>query len=211
MNLSNPVQFQKFNFKILNDHRIRGLLNQRISNKREEFHINQFVTIQNSPERGENSSKLIIPSNAHVYKVVSINKNGFQLTLMNISTGARQEIVHSKVKKLSLDTLENISFARPQLYDKLVQLRRKLRNTYESGTRTSHNLHQVPFSEPMIQGANQKEDQDTGESAEDDDLVREEDEEEEINDHFRPSFDNPEEEGLQADQNEEVPENTRIT
>ena len=42
---------------------------------------------------------------------------------------------------VSLDTLENISFATPQLYDKLVQLRRKMHNTYESGTKNSNGLH----------------------------------------------------------------------
>ena len=133
MGLANPVKFQKFNFKTLNDHRIRNLLNQRISNKRDEFQINQFVTFQNSPEKGENSSKLVIPSNSQVYKIVAINKDGFQLTLMNISTGARQEVIHSKVKKLSLDSLEDMTFAQPEMYDKLVMLRRKMRHTYVAG------------------------------------------------------------------------------
>ena len=92
--------------------------------------------MQNTLEKGENSSKLVIPSNSQIYKVVGINKNGFQLTLLNIATGAKQEVLHSKVKTLSLDTLENMCFATPQLFDKLVQLRRKLRNTYEAGTKT---------------------------------------------------------------------------
>ena len=116
MGLANPVQFQKFNFKSLNDHRIRNLLNQRINDKREEFQINQFVTFENPPERGENSSKLVIPSNSQVYKIVAINKEGFQLTLMNIATGARQEVIHSKVKKLTLDNLEAMTFAQPEMY-----------------------------------------------------------------------------------------------
>ena len=95
--LSNPVQFQKFNYKRLNEHRIRNLLNQRISDKREKYYINQFVTKQNDLERGENSSKSIIPSNSQLYKIVGIHKNGFLLTLLNVSTGARQEVLHSKI------------------------------------------------------------------------------------------------------------------
>ena len=73
------------------------------------------MTFQNPPEKGENSSKLVIPSNSQVYKIIAINKDGFQLTLMNISTGARQEVIHSKVKKLSLDSLENMTFAQPEI------------------------------------------------------------------------------------------------
>ena len=53
MGLANPIKFQKFNFKTLNDHRIRNLLNQRISDKRYEFKINQFVTMENQPPKGE--------------------------------------------------------------------------------------------------------------------------------------------------------------
>ena len=77
MGLANPIMFQKFNFKTLNDHRIKNLLNQRISNKRDEFKINQFVTMENQPPKGENSSKLNIPSNSQVYKIVAIHKEGF--------------------------------------------------------------------------------------------------------------------------------------
>ena len=153
MGLANPVQFQKFNFKSLNDHCIRNLLNQRINDKREEFQINQFVTFENPPERGENSSKLVIPSNSQVYKIVAINKEGFQLTLMNIATGARQEVIHSKVKKLTLDNLEAMTFAQPEMYNKLVELRRKMRHTYVAGSKTSHKLYQIPFSEPMLETA----------------------------------------------------------
>ena len=84
-----------------------------------------------------------------------------------------------------MDTLEDMCFATPQLFDKLVQLRRKLRNTYEAGTKTSSQLHQIPFSKPLsnstvVQGVNQNEDQANGASneAHDTEQVEEEDEHE---------------------------------
>ena len=63
----------------------------------------------------------------------------------------------------------------------------------------------------MIEAAAQMEEQDTEQGAEDDDQTGEEDEEEEVDDQIRPSFNNPEEEEVQAEQNEEVPENKRVT
>ena len=176
MSLSNPVQYQKFNYKRLNEHRIRGLLNQRISDKREQFFINQFVTVQNDLEQGEGSSKLVIPGNSQLYKIVGIHKNGFQLTLLNVGTGAKQEVLHSKGKALDLDALENMCFATPNLFNKLVQLRRKLRNTYEAGSKTSSHLYQIPFCEPLsnspvVPGVDQNEGPENGES----DEVHEED------------------------------------
>ena len=94
MGLANPIKFQKFNYKTLNNIRIRNLLNQRISDKKYEFKLNQFVTMENQNEKGENSSKLNIPLNKQLYKIVNINKEGFQYTLLNIATGARQEVLH---------------------------------------------------------------------------------------------------------------------
>jgi hypothetical protein len=114
------------------------------------------------------------------------------------------------VKKLSLDTLENMTFAQPEMYDKLVMLRRKMRHTYVSGTKTSHGLHQVPFSEPMREAAAEMEEQHTEQGAEDDDQTGEE-EDEEVDDMIRPSFNNPEQEEDQADQHEIEPENKRVT
>ena len=149
MSLSNPVQHQKFNYKRLNEHRIRGLLNQRISDKRDQFFINQFVTMQNDLERGEGLSKLVIPGNSQLYKIIGIHKQGFQLSLLNIGTGAKQEVLHSRVKALDLDSLEDMCIVTPNLFDRLVQLRRKLRNTYEACSKTSNKLHQVPFCESL--------------------------------------------------------------
>jgi hypothetical protein len=83
------------------------------------------VTIQNDPEKGDNSSKLIIPGNSNLYKIIGIHKQGFQLLLLNVVTGAKQEVLHSRVKPLNLDTLEDMCFATPDLFDRLVKLRRK--------------------------------------------------------------------------------------
>ena len=60
---------------------------------------------------------------------------------------------HSKIKKIALDDLEEMTFAQPDLYNKLVELRRKMRNTYAAGSKTSQKLHQVPFCEPMLEAA----------------------------------------------------------
>jgi hypothetical protein len=193
-------------------------LNQRISDKRAKYYINQFVTMQNDLERGENSSKLVIPSNSQLYKIVGIHKNGFQLTLLNVSTGARQEVLHSKVKALNLDALENICFAKPELLDNLVQLRRKLRNTYEAGRKTSGHLHQIPFCEPLststvVPVVNHNESPEDGEC----DKVGEEtqvDEDDYEYHRVRPTFDHPVEELVHSEEDDEVverPTNTRVT
>ena len=174
--------------------------------------------MQNDLERGEGSSKLVIPSNSQLYKIVGIHKNGFQLTLLNVGTGAKQEVVHSKVKALNLDALEDMCFATPELFDKLVQLRRKLRNTYEAGSKTSSHLYQIPFCEPLsnssvVPGVDQNEGPEDGES----DEVHEKeqvDEDDDENYRARPSFDHPVEEITHDKEDDEVverPENTRIT
>ena len=86
-----------------------------------------------------------------------------------------------------------------------------MRHTYVAGTKTSHRLHQIPFSEPMIQTAADMGEQQMEQGAEADDQTGEEDDEEVVDDIIRPSFDNPEQEEDQADQNEIEPENKRVT
>ena len=211
MGLANPIKFQKFNFKSLNDHRIRNLLNQRISDKRYEFKLNQFVTMENQPQKGENSSKLNIPLNAQVYKIVDIHKQGFQYTLLNIATGARQEVIHSKIKKLRLDDLEAASFAQPNLFNKLVDLRKKLRNTYVAGTKTGNKLYQIPFSETLSGIDPDRRNQQAEDDEMEDEGKSEEDDEPEVVEIFRPSFDHPQPEMEMVDQQEPVAENKRVT
>ena len=211
MGLANPIMFQKFNFKTLNDHRIKNLLNQRISNKRDEFKINQFVTMENQPPKGENSSKLNIPLNSQLYKIVDIHKQGFQYTLQNIATGARQEVIHSKIKKLRLDDLENMSFAQPDLYNKLVDLRRKMRNTYIAGSKTGNKLYQIPFTEPMSGIVSDRGNRQVEEDEMENEETGEEDEQPEVDEVFRPSFNNPEPEIDLEDRQEPNSENKRVT
>jgi len=108
--LSNPIKFQQFSYKQLNEHRIKNLLNQKISSKKEKYFLNQFVTKQNNLEQGPNSSKLIIPSNSQLYKIVDIKKEGFQFTLLNVSTGARQDVLHSKIRPLRTSVFQNPNY-----------------------------------------------------------------------------------------------------
>ena len=75
MQLQNPVQFQRFHFKKLNEHRIQGLLSKRISDHRQKFYVNQFVTLRDpNTIKGANSSKLNIPGCKNLYKIVEIAK-----------------------------------------------------------------------------------------------------------------------------------------
>ena len=69
--------------------------------------------------------------------------------MVNVATGAQQEVVHSRVRSLQLCDLENLCFATPGLFDRLVDLRRKLRNSYRHGSKTSKQLHQIPFEDSI--------------------------------------------------------------
>jgi hypothetical protein len=128
---------------------------------------------------------------------------------------------------LKLDDLESASFAQPNLYNKLVDLRRKIRNTYVAGTKTGNKLFQIPLSEPLSGIVSDSRNQQAGIDEMEDEGQSDEDEpEQEVVEIFRPSFDEPEPEVAEIvhpssdhpqpemellDGQEQVAENKRVT
>ena len=86
-------------------------------------------------ERHTNSlvDKLASPRNAHIYKIISVNKEGFSVSIINVLTGAVSEVLQSRVRNLSLVDLESAHFGTPELYKTLARLTHKLRHKYQSG------------------------------------------------------------------------------
>ena len=217
MQLQNPVQFQKFHYRKLNEHRIRGLLSKRVSDHRQKFYVNQFVTLRDpNTIKGANSSKLNIPGCKNLYKIVEIAKNGFQLRLLNIETRAEKTVTHNLVNSINLEDLEQIHFGRPELYSQLVALMRKKRHTYVAGSRSTGGLHQVmPFDQlgkdqPELPHHEDNLEDGDDEHSQDQEL---EDEHSHVVERLRPDFDNPEQDGEEQPvvEQQELPEKRRIT
>ena len=145
LQLVNPIAFQKCTYKNLNEHRIKNLLGKRVSDKKIEYKVGQFVTVQNQIPTQDGSQKLPIPLSSQLYKITAVNKEGFLVTVLNISTLAEQTVLHSRIKAISLENLDQYCLNMPELFDKLVSLRRKMRNMYIPGRQTGANLCQVPF------------------------------------------------------------------
>ena len=124
--MKNPVKHQKWAYKKLNDLRIRNLLNKRGSTERQPFDIGQFVTIMETQPPGDNPNKLNIPAHSQLFKIRSIHKEGFSLSLVNVSTGAIQEVLSSNIKPLCLESLEQMTYSTPDLFRRLVKIRNSL-------------------------------------------------------------------------------------
>ena len=112
---------------------------------------------------------------------------------------------------MRLDDLEAVSFAQPDLYNKLVDLRKKMRNTYVAGTKTGNKLYQVPFDEPLSGIVSDRRNQQAEEDEMENEEAGEEDEQPEVDEIFRPSFDHPEPEMEMVDRQEPVAESKRVT
>ena len=82
----------------------------------------------------EGSRQLNFPGSKDLYKIISIQKQGFSLTLINLRTQATLTVVHSRVSHLSLDNLLYFDIAMPDLYDKLIALTIKNWRTFRQGT-----------------------------------------------------------------------------
>ena len=147
-----------------------------------------------------------------MYKVVHIAKDGFQLRLQNVETHAQKTVTHNLVNSIDLTSLEEIVFARPELYHQLVELMRYKRNTYLPGKKSTGGLHQMlPFDEPerdqpnLLVTADDPE-QNGGEDGHDP-------EHEDAEPQTRPTFDNPgpETEEERKGEDEELPGKRIVT
>ena len=86
LSLRNPVKHQQWAYKRLNDHRIQNLLRQKASTERYPFQVGQYVTITEDLPRGDNPGKLNIPAQSQLFKIREVHKEGFALSLINLST-----------------------------------------------------------------------------------------------------------------------------
>ena len=132
INLKNPVLCQKSLYKYLNKRRIEALLGARGSDKKKKWLVGQFVTLDQR-QTGSLVDKLASPRNAHIYKIISVNKEGFSVSIINMVTVAISEVLQSRLRNLSLVDLETAHFGTPELYKTLAKLTHKLRHKYQSG------------------------------------------------------------------------------
>ena len=131
MCLKNPVLAQKVLYKHLNKKRVESLLNAKGSIKKKAWSVGQFVTL-NQNKTNSLVDKIASPRCANVYKILDIHKQGFSVWIMNVLTGAKLEVLQSRLRELSLLDLENTHFGSPELYKKLAQLTLKMRNKYQA-------------------------------------------------------------------------------
>ena len=99
INLKNPIRGQKCLYKYLNEKRIEALLGARGSNKKKIWMVGQFVTLEQENYTGSLIDKLSSPRNANIYKIISINKQGFSCSVMNVLSGAVYEVLQSRLRQ----------------------------------------------------------------------------------------------------------------
>ena len=116
--MKNPVQGQRCLYKHLNNKRIEALLGAKGSNKKRTWVEGQFVTLENENFTGSLIDKTYSPRSANIYKIKAINKDGFACSIVNILTGASYEVLHSRLKPLSLVDIERAHYGTPELYKK---------------------------------------------------------------------------------------------
>ena len=127
-------------------------MNKKVCKERQTYIVGQFVTMQNQPTATDGGSKLNIPLNSQMYKIIKIDKEGFQVRLLNINTMAEQTVLHSRIKPLELSEMEFLTLSQPELFDSL-KIRRQLENMYVQGSRTNQDLYQIPFHQQLASSA----------------------------------------------------------
>ena len=138
--MKNPVRSQKSLYKYLNKKRIEALLGARGSDKKKKWMVGQYVTLEQEHHTGSLVDKLASPRNANIYKIISINKEGFSCSVINILSGAVLEVLQSRLRKLSLVDLESAHFGHPDLYKNLAKLTHKLRHKFQPGCQIPQGL-----------------------------------------------------------------------
>ena len=138
--MKNPVRSQKCLYKYLNKKRIEGLLGARGSDKKKMWMVGQYVTLEQEHNTGSLVDKLASPRNANIYKIISINKEGFSCSVINVLSGAVYEVLQSRLRQLSLVDLESAHFGHPDLYKNLAKLTHKLRHKFQPGSQSPMGL-----------------------------------------------------------------------
>ena len=137
--LKNPVLAQKVLYKHSNRKRVESLLNAKRSTKKKDWSIGQFVTL-NQDKTNSLVDKIASPRCSNVYKILDIHKQGFSVWIMNVLTGAKLEVLESRLRELSFTDLENVHFGSPELYKKLAKLTLRMRNKYQAGQQLPQGL-----------------------------------------------------------------------
>ena len=137
--LKNPVLTQKVLYKNLNQKRVDSLLKAKGSIKKKNWSIGQFVTLSQN-KTNSLVDKIASPRCSNIYKILDIHKQGFSAWIMNILTGAKLEVLSSRLRELSLSDLEHAHFGSPELYKKLAQLTLRMRNKYQAGKQLPRGL-----------------------------------------------------------------------
>ena len=141
MNLLNPVTAVKDTYKYLNDKRIRNLTKTRGKFVKDEFKPGQFVLLNDESQlASECKGKLNIPYQSRLYKVLETHKKGFSAKILDVVSGAQKEVLTSRLRNLTLETLEEFNFSSPTFYRSLQLLTDKFRNKYVPGLRQSTGL-----------------------------------------------------------------------
>ena len=86
-------------------------------------------------------AKIASPRCQNIYKILEVHRKGFSVKVINVVTGAKLEILSSRLQELSLSDLEQAHFASPGLYKKLTDLTLKIRNKYQPGRQLPKGLH----------------------------------------------------------------------
>ena len=150
MLLKNPVLAQRSLYKNLNQKRIESLLRAKGSVNKRKWSIGQFVTI--SPNKSNSLvDKIASPRCSNIYKILDVHRQGFSAWVMNILTGAKLEVLSSRLQELCLSDLEQAHFGSPELYKKLTQLTLRMRNKYQAGKQLPKGLQLLKDwpSEPL--------------------------------------------------------------
>ena len=100
----------------------------------------QFVTLNNDKTEHSLLDKVYTPRNKSVFKIISVNKDSFSVSVRDILTGSVSEVLTSRVQPLSLADLELAHFGTPALYRRLALLTNKMRRKYQPGTQRSEGL-----------------------------------------------------------------------
>ena len=116
-----------------------SLLKAKGSIKKKNWSIGQFVTL-NQNKTNSLVDKIASPRCSNIYKILDIHKQGFSAWIMNILTGAKLEVLSSRLRELSLSDLEHAHFGSPELYKKLTQLTLRMRNKYQAGKQLPRGL-----------------------------------------------------------------------
>ena len=100
-----------------------------------QYQVGSYVLLNDGPDKTiDGSRQLNVPLSKDLFKIHSIHKYGFSITLLNVRTLDLLTVVHSRVTQVDLDTLLHYDFGFPDIWDKLTDLNVRNRNTYKMGS-----------------------------------------------------------------------------